>query len=130
MIFTLCDYLYKNLIIYHIIMTKYNCEPCDFESDNKNDYNRHCNTNKHKNNTVIVPEIELFICNSCGNEYSSQSGRTKHMKKCITLANKSNDNTTNDMLKEKIKSLKKKLNEKDTTIKLLKELLLLKDKIN
>ena len=70
---------------------KYNCDCCDFITNNKKDSNRHYLTSKHLNNSKLITnnkEIEkktpFFIC-SCGNEYKYQSGLCAHKKKCIQI---------------------------------------------
>ena len=39
-------------------MVIYNCEMCNFNTKYKNDYNRHLNTKKHKNNQDIYQAEE------------------------------------------------------------------------
>lgn len=64
-------------------MYKYNCNPCEFSTDIKNDYTRHMNTNKHIQNVAdLIVQQETFECPHCGNTYASQSSRSKHMNKC------------------------------------------------
>jgi len=67
----------------------YNCDKCNFKTDNKTDYNRHNLTSKHINNKFLIkndnektPLNLTFLC-SCGKEYKYQSGLCGHKKKCF-----------------------------------------------
>ena len=40
-------------------MVKYHCEYCNFYSNQKNDYNRHLNTKKHKKNLILLKDNGL-----------------------------------------------------------------------
>jgi hypothetical protein len=65
---------------------KFECISCDFKCCNKNDYNRHILTRKHKilSNTTEknVKNSEYFICD-CGKEYKHHSSLWNHKKKCF-----------------------------------------------
>ena len=78
-------------------MTKYDCKPCSFFTNNKTDYSRHIKTNKHKKkvNTTTktcikrasnVPktciEKKIHMCPFCENTYSSSSTLSRHKKAC------------------------------------------------
>ena len=64
---------------------KFNCNYCDFNCSNKNDYNRHILTRKHEilQNTTEknVKNSINFIC-ECGKEYKHHSSLWNHKKKC------------------------------------------------
>ena len=67
---------------------KYECISCDFKCCNKNDYNRHILTRKHKilsntteKNSKNSEIAEGFIC-YCGKEYKHHSSLWNHKKKC------------------------------------------------
>jgi hypothetical protein len=82
------DFTQKKLI-------KYICKKCDFNTCNKNDYNRHLNTKKHFVNDSQLFSIEKtqknsYNCN-CGKVYKDYSGLWRHNKKC----NKETNNTEN-----------------------------------
>tara|TARA_B100001057_G_scaffold495908_1_gene595980 strand:- start:1666 stop:2613 length:948 start_codon:yes stop_codon:yes gene_type:complete len=71
---------------------KFICEPCDFFTSNRRDYNRHLLTKKHKKiatwityegKKTPVESSKQFIC-SCGKKYKFCSGLSKHRKKCET----------------------------------------------
>ena len=66
--------------------SKYTCLKCYFTSNNKTDYTRHINTNKHKtlhnddqNTENIV--CRQFIC-ECGKRYTYKQGLCVHRKVC------------------------------------------------
>ena len=64
---------------------KFECIFCDFKCCNKNDYNRHILTRKHKllSNTTEKhsKNSECFIC-ECGKEYKHHSSLWKHQNTC------------------------------------------------
>ena len=64
---------------------KFECFFCNFNCCNKNDYNRHILTRKHKilQNTTEknVKNSECFVC-ECGKEYKHHSSLWNHKKKC------------------------------------------------
>ena len=63
---------------------KYECTECDFITSNKNDFNRHLSTDKHKNTTKynkIQPKNPTYEC-ECGKTYPYRSSLYNHQKKC------------------------------------------------
>tara|TARA_R110002074_G_scaffold34608_1_gene95078 strand:+ start:520 stop:1434 length:915 start_codon:yes stop_codon:yes gene_type:complete len=115
---------------------KHICKNCNFYSNNKNDFNRHISTAKHKKrvfgNKNEFLEIKKLICECCSKEYKTKSGLWKHHKACnknIIIHNIKNNNLENlvvklitdnndiknTLLKEN-QELKKKLDEKDNQI--------------
>ena len=84
---------------------KYQCNYCNYTSDNKKDYSRHLSTDKHimiSNDNVNdnkLPINKQNICD-CGNEYKYASGLSRHKKKCnsnydVVNINEANTNTNN-----------------------------------
>jgi len=69
-------------------MKKYNCDICNFESNNKTDYNNHLHTKKHINN--ITPE-DKFCCNECLKIFNHKSNLYKHQKICIQKSKNNNE---------------------------------------
>ncbi len=71
----------------------YCCETCDFNSSNKNDYNRHIETKKHFSNisqhlsTENTPKNPKLICENCNREYKERTGLWRHKKKCFIETN-------------------------------------------
>jgi hypothetical protein len=73
------------------------CKQCDFNCCKQSDYDRHISTQKHKNNTKDINDIEKppktdenNIC-SCGKIYKNYSSLWRHKKTC----NKINDSENN-----------------------------------
>ena len=119
-------------------MVNHNCDLCGFSSNNKKDYNRHIRTKKHigkvKENTNEskmnpiriqhessniplkrdVKTNKTFFCSYCDNSYSTQSNRSKHMKKCIKkdVVNKEMEN-----LKKENERIQQQAKEKEKLLK-------------
>ena len=82
------------------------CEPCFFSTNNKADFVRHCQTNKHflrcnKNhglmdNKKTQKNALSFTC-ECGKAYKFKSGLCKHKKSCVYGLNNSFDISKNFM---------------------------------
>lgn len=125
-------------------MKKYCCNPCKFKSNNKYDYTRHIESNRHS--TIIAEEEEealalaidvpaVFECHKCGNVYLSQSSRTKHMNKCNA---ENNENLLKqgefniielNLTREKVLLLEKSVEDKNILYsKILKEKEILENK--
>jgi DNA-directed RNA polymerase subunit M/transcription elongation factor TFIIS len=106
----LTDFIPKN--------PKFNCEKCNYITNNKKDFNKHLDTSKHKSqsgvNTLLTDlspksplEEKLFNCKKCNKQYKSRVGFWKHQKKCnpinITFEKKEvkeKENFTNEDLVE------------------------------
>ena len=56
------------------------CEPCNYESISKKDYNKHILTNKHCNPKPT--ENKVYACDNCNKPYKYHSGLWKHKKEC------------------------------------------------
>lgn len=66
---------------------KYCCEKCDFVTCNKNNFNKHLDTIKHKSNISATcnntPATQKqLMCENCGKTYSDRTGLWRHKKKC------------------------------------------------
>jgi len=74
----LTDFTQKN-------SSKFECITCNFKCCNKNDYNRHITTHKHKMLTNVdnksVKNSTKFKC-ECGKEYSHRQSLSVHKQKC------------------------------------------------
>lgn len=57
---------------------KYKCVPCNYQTSLKQNFNRHCNTKKHKINT------ESKTCKICNKKYKGRSGLHQHITKVHT----------------------------------------------
>ena len=67
------------------IPIKHICEPCNYITDNKKDYNKHLMTAKHIRLTDTndkSQECYSYMCISCGNSYKHAPSLCKHKKKC------------------------------------------------
>lgn len=81
------------------------CEPCSFQTNNRADYVRHCNTNKHflrckningvEDNKKTQKNALPYSC-ECGKKYKFHSGLCKHKKTCVNSKN-INSNETNSI---------------------------------
>jgi hypothetical protein len=80
------------------------CKNCDFQCSNKNDYNRHLLTRKHKNVDKMLTHVDTFTQKNsntclCGKEYKHRQSLSIHKKKCIiTLESEKNDTINDDIL--------------------------------
>jgi uncharacterized C2H2 Zn-finger protein len=71
----------------------YNCEKCQYITNNKTDYSRHLTTAKHKILTDGKQKTQKnapHVC-ACGNIYVHQSSLCKHRKKCPKVASDSGE---------------------------------------
>ena len=63
----------------------FGCEFCDYNTCKKGDYDRHLQTQKHKNNEILINGAhatnKLFIC-ECGKKYKHNQSLYNHKKKC------------------------------------------------
>ena len=72
-----------------IEQNKYTCDICDYNTFKKNNYLRHKNSTKHKNNELAMNsnnfdqnEQNNLLCKNCNKIYKSYSGLWRHKKKC------------------------------------------------
>ena len=80
--------------------SNFQCIECDFKCCNKNDYNRHILTRKHKMLTNVDKEnfenVSKIEC-ECGKEYKHRQSLSIHKKKCTFIKNISTEKKeTND----------------------------------
>ena len=67
----------------NISRLKYVCESCYYTCSHRRDYNKHLLTNKHINNTSVVPKSrDSYTCEKCSNVYRHKSSLCKHSKTC------------------------------------------------
>ena len=114
---------------------KFICVKCNYSTNSKKDYTKHCTTKKHKKShgkEKIIKNVE-FSCSICGKTYKFRSGLSRH-KKCKYVYNLIVDDDNNDnelslndnkkssienkMFKDLFREQQKQMNE---TINLLKE---------
>ena len=80
--------------------SNFECIACDFKCCNKNDYNRHNLTRKHKMLTNVDKEnsenVSKIEC-ECGKEYKHRQSLSIHKKKCTFMKDISTEEKeTND----------------------------------
>ena len=114
-----------------ILPSFFYCETCDFKCYVKRDFNRHTDTQKHKNNILTTfdnafyqkkPSDKKYTCGKCSKDYKDRAGLWRHLKKCnlhedITpSSNDSKDELIEYLIKEnkEIKDLILELAKKDT----------------
>lgn len=68
---------------------KYNCDICDFHTDNLNNLNKHKNTKKHQKNINLIKENLNIIdnelknkCKHCGKIFNHKSSKSRHQISC------------------------------------------------
>ena len=83
-------------------MFKYNCSSCGIHTNNKQTYDRHLLSIRHKD-TNKENTLYLHICNKCNKKYKSNVGLWKHSSKCNVILQ---NNTSIQDLKETITELK------------------------
>jgi hypothetical protein len=77
---------------------KFSCINCSFHTDNKKDFNKHSNTQKHINNNNIEYLEQLnpkypFICKNCSKEYKARNSLWYHEQKCFENNNQLKNDT-------------------------------------
>ena len=80
---------------------KYFCEKCDFTTCNKNNFNKHLETIKHKSNISATCNNTLatqkqLICENCGKTYNDRTGLWRHKKKCDYKPYEENDDQSEE----------------------------------
>ena len=83
-------------------MFKYNCLSCSIHTNNKQTYDRHLLSIRHKE-TNQENTLYSHVCNKCNKKYKSNVGLWKHASKCNVILQ---DNTSIQELKETITELK------------------------
>lgn len=87
---------------------EYCCEKCYYNTSNKFDYKKHCETIKHKNAILAMAIAEKsmdlsqksqheYTC-ECGKKYKDNSGLWRHKKRCIN-----SEGITNDLVLQLVK---------------------------
>lgn len=107
----------------------FECKLCDFLTYNKNHYNRHIETNKHKNRELLINTNEkaqkaqddkLFFC-ECGKYYKHNPSLYNHRKKCNQNKNQEIILSNNEKNDDNYKDIIKTLLEQNNVVKLLLE---------
>ena len=117
----------------HILPSFFYCKNCDFKCFVKRDFNRHVNTQKHKNNILTTldndfyqkkPSEKKYTCQNCNKDYKDRAGLWRHNQKCNSspVVTPNNDNKPNDNKDELIEYLIKENKEiKELILELAKK---------
>ena len=114
---------------------KYTCNYCDFKSNNKSDYAKHCETIKHKTQIVARknPENLANLANlaknikiieyrcDCGKLYKHKSSLSKHKNKCNYNNNDKDDEYAKDDKDDENDKYDKDDNIRSSIIKIMKD---------
>jgi hypothetical protein len=81
----------------------FECEKCNYTTNNKYDYKKHCQTIKHKEEINIDDfsidmekcQPKKFVCANCNKNYKDNSGLWKHKKICKEIVNEQIISSTN-----------------------------------
>lgn len=98
---------------------KFNCNLCNYFTNNKKDFYKHNETKKH-NNAITYSTLS---CKHCGNTYKHNSSLSRHIKLCQFnfLNDNQNNNSNINILHKKNKLLNKENKLLNKENKLLKE---------
>ena len=67
-----------------IVVTKFNCESCDYKCSRTADWNKHLSTRKHTNRTNRTDlSQKSSACKKCGKEYSARNSLWYHESRCL-----------------------------------------------
>jgi hypothetical protein len=107
----------------------YCCDPCDFATCNKYNYEKHKLTSKHQNTTIYntnttllqknARPVELFSC-QCGKAYPYRASLHNHKKHCLYIKDDNNKKVINQVLNIRTKNKPNDVS-KDLILKLVEE---------
>ncbi len=86
----------------------YECNLCDYNTCKKGDYSRHLQTQKHKNNEILINGAhatnKIFAC-ECGKKYKHNQSLYNHKKKCdfkVIISNKKEEPNSQVILQNNV----------------------------
>ena len=88
--------------------THFECEKCNYITQNRYDYKKHCQTIKHKQEIIIddfsinIETSKKYICSFCNKIYKDNSGLWKHKKICKEISQELISNTNVQNLSSQI----------------------------
>jgi hypothetical protein len=94
---------------------KFNCKICDYDTDDKSNYNKHLKSEAH--NKLVEPDnkainLKEFKCDECGKKFVHASSFSRHKNyRC---------NNSTDIIKKELEELKQMILNPDPKIKELK----------
>lgn len=97
----------KFYIVIYGIMTIYKCKFCNYETERKNDYDKHMKTDKHKTHNMISP---IYLCKKC--EYSTlkKSDFDRHLTTKKHIGNKPDNSIEQQDINYTLQKLINKMN--------------------
>jgi len=97
----------------------YDCKICEYNTNNKSNYNRHLKSSRHlqnlqesstltKKRLVVSKALQtIFVCKYCNNEFTRASSLTRHKKVCADVEiNKREAEMKINVLESQVKELK------------------------
>jgi len=100
--------------------TEYKCNLCDYSTFRKNNFNKHLNSIKHKNNenthnnnAKVAKVAKKYICVNCEKIFNDRAGLWRHNKICVSNNNIHTTITDNDINDD--------INDKNLIMMLIKE---------
>ena len=111
------------------VASKFHCEKCDYKCNRKNNFEKHCDTKKHKmiqNDIFLTQKVadklpEHFSC-ICGAFYKHRSSLSRHRKMC-SIVNKNSNVNEIESVKLLITTIKEIILEKNSKINELTSIL-------
>jgi flagellar motility protein MotE (MotC chaperone) len=80
------------------VAEKFHCISCDYFTFKKCDYEKHLQTQKHKNNTILINDtqksaaLKMYCC-ECGKSYKHNQSLFNHKKKCEFIIEQKEDSS-------------------------------------
>ena len=106
---------------------KFNCEECNFRSNNKSNYNRHLKSKKHisicenmdKEENILNITKNKFTCKFCGKILSNQPSYSRHVNRTCKKRKKS----AQEVKEQKNKVIKENENISITSLNMMQQMM-------